>query len=54
MAGAGLEWLYRLAKEPRRLAHRYLVRDREIFAIAWRQWRSAGALRVGTERVDHS
>lgn len=52
MAGAGLEWLYRLAKEPRRLAHRYLVRDREIFAIAWRQWRSAGAVRVGSGRVD--
>jgi N-acetylglucosaminyldiphosphoundecaprenol N-acetyl-beta-D-mannosaminyltransferase len=35
----GLEWLYRLAKEPRRLAHRYLVRDRAIVGIAWRMWR---------------
>jgi N-acetylglucosaminyldiphosphoundecaprenol N-acetyl-beta-D-mannosaminyltransferase len=24
---AGLEWLYRLAREPRRLAHRYLIED---------------------------
>lgn len=36
MSNAGLEWLYRLAREPRRLAHRYLVRDPEIVAIAWR------------------
>jgi N-acetylglucosaminyldiphosphoundecaprenol N-acetyl-beta-D-mannosaminyltransferase len=35
----GAEWLYRLAQEPRRLAHRYLVRDREIVGIAWRTWR---------------
>lgn len=27
MSGAGLEWLFRLAQEPRRLAHRYLVKD---------------------------
>jgi exopolysaccharide biosynthesis WecB/TagA/CpsF family protein len=31
MRRAGLEWLYRLAREPRRLAPRYLVRDPEIF-----------------------
>lgn len=35
----GLEWLYRLAREPRRLAHRYLVRDPEILRIAWRMLR---------------
>jgi N-acetylglucosaminyldiphosphoundecaprenol N-acetyl-beta-D-mannosaminyltransferase len=29
----GLEWLYRLLQEPRRLAHRYLVRDIQIFPI---------------------
>lgn len=27
MADHGLEWLYRLSREPRRLAYRYLVRD---------------------------
>lgn len=38
MSRSGLEWLYRLAQQPRTLAHRYLVRDRQIFAIAWRTW----------------
>jgi N-acetylglucosaminyldiphosphoundecaprenol N-acetyl-beta-D-mannosaminyltransferase len=27
MQGAGLEWLYRLSKEPRRLFTRYIIRD---------------------------
>jgi len=27
LSRAGLEWAYRLSKEPRRLAYRYLVRD---------------------------
>lgn len=27
MSSAGLEWLFRLAQEPRRLAYRYLVKD---------------------------
>ena len=39
MSDAGLEWVYRLAQEPRRMAERYLVRDREIVPIAWRTWR---------------
>ena len=39
MSDAGLEWLYRLAREPRRLAHRYLVRDPQIVKIAWRMLR---------------
>jgi N-acetylglucosaminyldiphosphoundecaprenol N-acetyl-beta-D-mannosaminyltransferase len=33
----GVEWLYRLAREPRRLAKRYLLRDPEFFAILTRQ-----------------
>jgi N-acetylglucosaminyldiphosphoundecaprenol N-acetyl-beta-D-mannosaminyltransferase len=37
MQRAGLEWLFRLGQEPRRLAHRYLVRDRAFFMIALRQ-----------------
>lgn len=36
---AGLEWLYRLGQEPRRLAHRYLVRDRAIGRIFLRMLR---------------
>ena len=39
MSDVGLEWLYRLAREPRRLAHRYLVRDPEILKVAWRMLR---------------
>ncbi|MBC8089271.1 MAG: WecB/TagA/CpsF family glycosyltransferase [Phycisphaerae bacterium] len=34
MSRSGLEWTYRLAQEPRRLWHRYLVRDMQfIFVI---------------------
>lgn len=32
----GMEWLYRLIKEPRRLAKRYLVDDMAIFVIYWK------------------
>lgn len=39
MSRVGLEWFYRLAREPRRMASRYLVRDREIVPIFWRMWR---------------
>ncbi len=38
MSDAGLEWVYRLAQEPKRMAERYLVRDREIIPIAFRTW----------------
>jgi N-acetylglucosaminyldiphosphoundecaprenol N-acetyl-beta-D-mannosaminyltransferase len=37
MQRAGMEWLFRLAHEPKRLAYRYLVRDRAFFLIAVRQ-----------------
>jgi N-acetylglucosaminyldiphosphoundecaprenol N-acetyl-beta-D-mannosaminyltransferase len=40
---AGFEWAWRLAQEPRRMAQRYLVRDRAFPAIAWRTWRQARA-----------
>lgn len=33
MSRAGLEWAFRLAREPRRLAGRYLLRDPEFFKI---------------------
>jgi N-acetylglucosaminyldiphosphoundecaprenol N-acetyl-beta-D-mannosaminyltransferase len=35
----GLEWLYRLAREPRRLARRYLVDDVRFAALVWRELR---------------
>jgi N-acetylglucosaminyldiphosphoundecaprenol N-acetyl-beta-D-mannosaminyltransferase len=35
----GLEWLFRLWKEPRRLWRRYLVRDRAILGIFIRDLR---------------
>lgn len=38
----GLEWLYRLAQEPRRLASRYLLRDPQFFWIVGRQLARAG------------
>jgi N-acetylglucosaminyldiphosphoundecaprenol N-acetyl-beta-D-mannosaminyltransferase len=33
MSAAGFEWLYRLAQEPGRLAHRYLVRDLAVVPL---------------------
>jgi UDP-N-acetyl-D-mannosaminuronic acid transferase (WecB/TagA/CpsF family) len=29
----GLEWLFRLIKQPTRLAHRYLIRGPRVFAL---------------------
>lgn len=40
MSRAGLEWLYRLVREPRRLWRRYLVDDRRFVAVVWRAWRA--------------
>jgi N-acetylglucosaminyldiphosphoundecaprenol N-acetyl-beta-D-mannosaminyltransferase len=40
MSRLGLEWLYRLVQEPRRLARRYLVEDVRFVAILWRTWRA--------------
>jgi exopolysaccharide biosynthesis WecB/TagA/CpsF family protein len=36
---AGLEWAWRLAQDPRRLARRYLVDDPAILALLWREAR---------------
>lgn len=36
---AGLEWLWRLAHEPRRLWRRYLVQDPAFAGIVWRELR---------------
>jgi N-acetylglucosaminyldiphosphoundecaprenol N-acetyl-beta-D-mannosaminyltransferase len=43
MRKTGLEWLHRVASEPRRLLKRY-ARDAWIFPqLVWREWRSARA-----------
>jgi N-acetylglucosaminyldiphosphoundecaprenol N-acetyl-beta-D-mannosaminyltransferase len=36
MSRCGLEWLYRLVREPRRLWRRYLVRDPRFALVVWR------------------
>lgn len=42
MRRVGLEWLHRLASEPRRLARRY-ARDAWIFPqLVWREWAAGG------------
>ncbi len=37
ITAAGMEWAYRLAKEPRRLWRRYLIRDPQFFGLLIRQ-----------------
>jgi N-acetylglucosaminyldiphosphoundecaprenol N-acetyl-beta-D-mannosaminyltransferase len=39
MSRVGLEWLFRLGQEPRRLWRRYLVEDPAFVKILWRTWR---------------
>ncbi len=36
----GLEWLFRLAQEPRRLWRRYLIEDMQFFRLVWKEWRN--------------
>lgn len=43
MSRVGLEWLYRLASEPRRLWRRYLVDDPWFAVVVWRTWRERRA-----------
>lgn len=35
----GLEWLYRLVGNPRRMAKRYLIDDMAFIPMVWREWR---------------
>jgi len=39
MQWMGLEWLWRLCREPRRLWRRYLVRDMRFVPLVWREFR---------------
>jgi N-acetylglucosaminyldiphosphoundecaprenol N-acetyl-beta-D-mannosaminyltransferase len=43
---SGMEWLYRLVQEPRRLAKRYLVDDPEFLAILARTLREPKSARI--------
>ncbi len=46
MSRAGLEWLFRLVREPRRLAHRYLVKDPRFLAVLARTAREPRSARL--------
>lgn len=39
MQKAGLEWTWRLAQEPRRLARRYLIKDMQFLPLVYREFR---------------
>ncbi len=40
MQKCGLEWLFRLIQEPRRMWRRYLVEDMAFFGLVLREWRA--------------
>ena len=42
MQKSGLEWLWRLLHEPKRLWRRYLIGNARFLVIAWREWRKPG------------
>lgn len=42
MANSGLEWLFRITQDPKRLAKRYLVDDRKIWSLAIKYKRRLG------------
>ncbi|MDO8836686.1 MAG: WecB/TagA/CpsF family glycosyltransferase [Vicinamibacterales bacterium] len=59
MSRAGLEWLFRLAQEPGRLAYRYLVRDLAIVPIfaadlVWRAVHGTTAIGLRAARPEES
>ena len=43
MSESGLEWAYRLAQDPKRMASRYLLRDPQFFGIVAKQMLSPNA-----------
>lgn len=48
---AGLEWLFRLVQEPRRLAHRYLAKDPRFIRIVARTARMPRSERLRSSRA---
>lgn len=53
MSRTGLEWLFRLALEPRRLARRYLINDPRFFVIVARMLREPRSARVADSLQRH-
>ena len=51
MQRAGLEWLFRLAQEPWRLGHRYLIRDPRFLGILLRTMREPRGTRLARADV---
>ncbi len=39
VARIGLEWFHRFMQEPRRLFHRYFIRDMRFIPLVWQEWR---------------
>jgi N-acetylglucosaminyldiphosphoundecaprenol N-acetyl-beta-D-mannosaminyltransferase len=50
MQRSGLEWVWRLADDPVRLARRYLVDDVQFVQLVWSEWRRR--YRVGPRRSE--
>ena len=46
----GLEWLYRLVREPRRLWRRYLIGNTTFLLLVGREWWRMSGRRAATER----
>ncbi len=40
MSVHGLEWIFRITQDPKRMAKRYLIDDRKIFGLAWKYRKS--------------
>jgi N-acetylglucosaminyldiphosphoundecaprenol N-acetyl-beta-D-mannosaminyltransferase len=54
MQRAGLEWLFRLLREPRRLAYRYLVQDPRFLLILLRTLRLPRQARILSRACDQA
>ena len=48
MQDAGLEWLFRLLQEPRRMWRRYLIGNARFLGLTFREWRRARERRGAT------
>jgi len=53
LQASGMEWLWRLAQEPRRLWRRYLVEDTLFFRLLWREWLRQRRARLPERAEDH-
>ncbi|HEY3844221.1 MAG TPA: WecB/TagA/CpsF family glycosyltransferase [Acidimicrobiales bacterium] len=53
MQASGLEWLYRLRREPKRLARRYLIDDMPFAAgmLAYSAWQGYGGVEPEQDRI---